>query len=389
MRETSIFALVVLLLIGCYYPRGQRREVVQIEKEIQVRVRLSVPEGRVKITAAKQMKLEVGKQQLTFEPQEWIEFVSKVSGYDIVTARKTWYLVRDTSRLQCGGFIQVGEQIYRGDINIFWLPETGLVVVNSLGLDEYLYSVVPGEIGPISGETYEAVKAQAVAARSFTIARLGQRSGLGYDLYDSYLRDQEYRGASVELPLARRAVDETRGEVLTYQGQVAEALYHGNCGGVTADGGREYLRGVHDTPAHRLNATPFCSWSKNFSWEVSVGLDSLERTIARLKGGSDRFRVKGVRMERDSRSGRVKMLNFQTDRGTIVVSSNDFRFGLGLKSTGFDIRISGCRFVIKGKGWGHGVGFCQDGAIGMARKGYKYHEILKHYYPLLEIREIY
>ncbi|MGB9742510.1 MAG: SpoIID/LytB domain-containing protein [candidate division WOR-3 bacterium] len=388
MRSSAGIFLIVLLGGGCYYPPMRTGTRLQPTAELRVRVRLSVAGERVKISGAQPVMLVTGNQSQALKSNESIELVRQVNGYDIVAPGRVWRGVLDTVRLKSDGPIQVGSQFYRGEIIAFWLAETGLVVVNELGLEDYLYSVVPCEIGPINPATYQAVKAQAVAARSFTISRLGKRMGLGYDLYDSYLRDQEYRGAGVELALARQAVDETRGEVLIYQERVAEALYHGNCGGKTAEGASGYLCSVSDRP-HRSGGAPFCSWSSNFSWQVKIGLDSLERSLARLKGITGSIRVRSVRVEKERHSGRAQRLYFQTDRGTVAVSGNDFRFWLGLKSTLIDIQIAGRQVLINGRGWGHGVGLCQDGAIGMARQGYGYRQILSHYYPRLKLRRWY
>ena len=124
-----------------------------------------------------------------------------------------------------------------------------LTVVNEVDLESYLVGLINYEVS--SAWEIDAVKAQAVAARSFTMTRLGKRQGLGHDLFDSYLRDQEYRGTERETELSRQAVLATRGEVLEFHGEVCEALYHGNCGGVTANGSQPYLKSVPDTPGHR------------------------------------------------------------------------------------------------------------------------------------------
>ncbi len=378
-----------MIAAGCYQPAIVYQRYHQPERAsepIVVRVRLTVPKERVCITAEQGLQVRIDGRTWRVDS---VLVTLRPDGFRLAGGNLPPQLLRDTVIItSSSGLVRVDSRSYRGAVRVFYLEDSSrTVVVNRLPLDEYLYSVVPCEIGPVKPETYEAVKAQAVAARSFTLSRLGRRKGLGYDLYDSYFRDQEYRGAGAELALATRAVDETRGEVLEYQGEVVEALYHGNCGGVTADGTNPCLISVRDSPG--AGGRPFCSWSGNFSWRMSIGLDSIERALARLTGSSGRIRVKGVRLIRAKESCRVQKLYFKTCQGELTVNGTDFRLALGLKSTFFELRISRGRAIFEGRGWGHGVGMCQDGAVGMSRLGYDYRQILKHYYPRLKLGRLY
>lgn len=274
--------------------------------------------------------------------------------------------------------MNVGSRRYRGSLLAFVDATGELAVVNELGLEDYLYGVVPCEIGPISTETFEAVKAQAVAARSFTLTRLTKRRGLGFQLYDSYARDQEYQGAGRETALGNRAVDETRGEVLLYHGEPAEALYHANCGGVTANGSQPYLKSIADTPGGRRR-TPYCAGSKHSSWRTGFSREDFENRLGTLLGVDGRVEVRSYGVETDN-SGRASHLRFKTRKGSYRISGSDFRLGLGLKSTLFKMEMGRNSVVFTGKGWGHGSGLCQDGAIEMARRGSNHREILLHYY---------
>jgi stage II sporulation protein D len=286
-----------------------------------------------------------------------------------------------------GHTVRVGDRSYRGRLLLFRSAAGDLAVVNVLGLEDYLLGVVPCEIGPINVRTLEAAKAQAVAARSFTMTRLGRRAGLGHDLFDSYLRDQEYRGIERETELSRQAVLATRGEVLEYQGEVCEALYHGNCGGITVDGSRPYLRSVPDTPGHRRGRKAYCSERPNSSWQTSLGRDSLDAVASRHSGKG--CRVRTVSLETDRESGRVRYLNLATDHGSLRVPGSDFRVAMGLRSTAFTVSIRGRIVTFTGRGWGHGSGMCQDGAIAMAEAGASYREILQQYYSGVSLKERY
>lgn len=310
-----------------------------------------------------------------------------VTSNGIVVDNRVWHDLSDTIEVSSEpeGRVRVHDRAYRGSLLVFRSADADVAVVNVLGLEQYLFGVVPCEIGPINQQTLEAVKAQAVAARSFTLTRIGKRKGLGHDLFDSYARDQEYRGAGRETELGRQAVSATAGLVLMYAGVVAEALYHGNCGGVTSNGSQPYLKSVRDGPGHGRRA--YCSGSPNFTWEVSVSRDSLDAVVSRLAGAA-RI-VRSVRLDTDGASGRVKYLHFATGTGNVRVHGMDFRSGMGLKSQNFTMAIRGRTVTISGRGWGHGSGMCQDGAIGMAREGADYRRILSHYYSGVSLKRAY
>ncbi|MET0619385.1 MAG: SpoIID/LytB domain-containing protein [Thermoanaerobaculia bacterium] len=121
---------------------------------------------------------------------------------------------------------------YRGSLRVLVNPRGTLNVVNRVDLEDYLYGVVPAEMGPKRFDAIEALKAQAVAARTYALAHRGQFEAEGYDICPGP-KCQAYGGASVEDPLSTAAVDGTRGLVLAHDGQFADALYVSTCGGVT------------------------------------------------------------------------------------------------------------------------------------------------------------
>jgi stage II sporulation protein D len=145
--------------------------------------------------------------------------------------------------------VRVGAKALRGEFEVRPGVE-GVAVINVLSLEEYLRGVVPAEMGPRAFPALEALKAQAVAARTYAVAHLGDHAGDGYDLCDSQ-SCQVYEGATAEHPLTDRAVAETAGEIVAYQGRPIDAMYHSTCAGHTEDGGAvfpprgaPYLKGV-------------------------------------------------------------------------------------------------------------------------------------------------
>jgi stage II sporulation protein D len=297
---------------------------------------------------------------------------------------------------------------YRGALRVH-PSDTGLVVVNVLDVEEYLRGVVPLEIGVTRDFTEQAaVEAQAIAARSYTWVRLAsvQSSGRSttYDLVAT-VNDQVYGGVDAEREGTDRAVGATSGQVLRFGGRVVDAPYSSTCGGETAapeevwrSGPSSYLRRVSDripgsTARYYCDIGPRFAWTKEFT---SLELDAAVRAYLRQYSdvpSSGPGHVRSFSVDSRSPSGRVALSVFQTDRGSFTVRGNDVRYvlrkpgGEMLNSTYFSVssetgRDGGVsRLLIRGNGYGHGVGMCQWGAIGRARAGQTARSILAAYYP--------
>lgn len=158
--------------------------------------------------------------------------------------------VQAESRTVCGAWLRlapadgapvaVGSRSYRGSVEVRQRGGGG-VLVNVVDLEEYLRGVVPAELGPRAFPALEALKAQAVAARTYAVAHLGERDDEGWDLCDS-MQCQVYEGVGVEHALSDRAVAETRGQVLTFRGKPAQTFYHSTCGGHTESAAFQFPR---------------------------------------------------------------------------------------------------------------------------------------------------
>ena len=297
---------------------------------------------------------------------------------------------------------------YRGTVEITAKKNPGsLLVLNVIYVEDYLKGVVPAEMGKLSQQEMEALKAQAIAARTYSLSRLGRDADRGYDL-EASAEDQVYAGVKGEDALVNRAIQLTRREVLTHKGKVIQAYYHANSGGKT-----EYIEKVWDKPKEDylipIDDGDFCSWSKNYIWAESWTEEALKRNIEEFLDTFVNFTGKGMgnllelRVKNRSPSGRVEVLEVVTDEGTYLIQKDKIRWALKrgsdptsiLPSTLFDLKIergtdgSIQRIIAQGRGNGHGVGMCQTGAIGMARKGYSYKDILMHYYPGVKITKGY
>ena len=277
---------------------------------------------------------------------------------------------------------------YTGEITVTHEKGT-LKLIDRLPLETYLAGVVSGEAADLSQP--EAYKAQAVAARTYTVKRINAHHAEGYNLCDS-THCQFYPGTGAISRLAGKAVEETSGRLLLYRGQPAAAFYHSACGGRTEDmtkvwpfEPKPYLVSVRDSPAA---GRPYCSIAPGFRWKTKIyftGLTRLARQAGWLAGDET---ASGLRVVARGRSGRAAELEISTGARRVRVSATDFYHGVGRRAGWKAVRSSyfkllqGKDFVmLDGVGSGHGVGMCQWGAEGMARKGYDYKAILEHYYP--------
>ena len=279
---------------------------------------------------------------------------------------------------------------FRGTIEL--VPDgAGLSVINRVDLEDYLRGVLPEEIGSRDPRDRAALQAQAVAARSYAAARMGERRPL-YDV-TATVTDQVYGGQSAERPATDDAVRDTRGLVLTWGDRIITAPYHAHGGEVTAApievwkrASEPYLQPVSDRTAA---GGCFCDVSGNQGWErrfTFAELESLLRRHGREAGVLTSGEVRAVRVGSRGPSGRVTSLEIETGMGRAIVRGNDIRSvlrrdGAILPSTSFQLEVSGPLVVLRGVGNGHGVGMSQWGAIGRARAGQDARTILAAYYP--------
>jgi len=282
-----------------------------------------------------------------------------------------------------------------------------LTTVNVVYVEDYLKGVVPLEIGPTPEEQFEAIKAQAVAARTYSMSHLGQYGDeAGYDL-KSDIGDQVYEGVRVENKLINKAIEATRGEVIVYRDRMIDAYYHSTCGGSTDDiedvWGKDpapYLRAVSDNDA--------CAISKYFTWVERFNGDQLilriERYLFRSRGKEARLgKLRDVRIIGRTPGGRTASVIFETESGHFVFKKEEVRWVVRrsddldaiLRSANFDLDIQRdadgnvLAVTFNGRGYGHGVGMCQMGARGMAQNGVTYDSILSLYYQGTDLKRLY
>jgi stage II sporulation protein D len=315
-----------------------------------------------------------------------------------------------------------GSRSYRG-MFLIMAQKGKLQLINRLELEEYLQGVVPREVSPSWAAA--ALKAQAIAARTYTYTSLKRHQDAGFDLCATD-HCQVYGGATAEYPSTNKAVMETKGQVLTYKGKIIGAFYHSSSGGFTEDAANvwgessQYLKPVIDWDQN----SPYTCWTRTLSWPDLQGLTA---------GAYPRIgRLKQLLPTAFGKDGRILRLTLKGDLGEVSLSGNQFRGITGIPSSnmrflmvygpepfitldwinhqqfpevlvpsdipGLTAEILNppwdqpdpwawladkepVKLVIRGAGWGHGVGLSQWGAKGMADFGYNEYQILAHYYP--------
>lgn len=251
-----------------------------------------------------------------------------------------------------------------------------LLLVNEIGLEDYVAAVVSTEYG---FDDIEGAKAMAVIIRTYTLAIMDKYDG-EYDHVDHTL-SQVYRGTERITPTIREAVRLTQGEVLEHEGRLIEAVYFSFSGGHTAD--NETVWDSKPLPYLRGRPDPYGSASPHREWTFRVSRARLLSALAAAFGDVNGF-VIGDRGD-DGRVTTVDLLDASGGRRT--VRSNEFRLVLlkqfgasSLRSTMFTARRAGEEYVFEGKGYGHGVGLSQWGAHELGQRNTPYEEILDYYY---------
>ncbi|MCS7172239.1 MAG: SpoIID/LytB domain-containing protein [Armatimonadetes bacterium] len=271
------------------------------------------------------------------------------------------------------------QRAYRGVVELRRVGRT-LVVVNEVDLESYLYGVLRLEVDPAWPP--EALKAQAVAARTLALASLGRFRREGFDVRDT-TEVQLYGGATFEDPRTNAAVDATRGVVLLHEGKPIHAVYHADSGGQTE--ASEHVWGVA-YPYLRSVEDPYVAGSPYQRWTVVVPLAHLEDRLR--AGGVPVQGITGIEILRTTESGRALALRILAGSEGVELVGTRLRSLLGpnvLLSTRFSVRVEGQNAIFEGSGWGHGVGLSQWGARGMALAGASFDRILRHYYRGVEL----
>lgn len=304
-------------------------------------------------------------------------------------------------------------------------------LIDYISLDDYLQGVVPREV--MASWPPAALRAQAIAARTYAIASLGRHANHGFDLCPTD-HCQVYGGIDSEKSSTNLAVDSTSGQIITYRGRVISAVYHSSSGGSTFEAASvwnesvPYLKSTVDWDQN----SPYNQWTRSMNWEDLQGMVSrFYPSVGQLQ------QISGVSYSPD---GKLLKVILQGNLDFKILSGEQFRSLIGLPSVKAQIGViygplpfvnlwwlpgspypqalmadtdipglfadvlmppwelpdpwswlqdkAPLRIVLRGSGWGHGVGMSQWGAKGMAEAGYNERQILEHYYPGAMITDV-
>jgi len=258
-------------------------------------------------------------------------------------------------------------------------------IIETIPLEEYIVGVLAGEM-PINFDL-EAFKAQAVASRSYALARMEYNKKKEYDVVDSVMNqvylDNEYLkeawGNSYvkNINKLRQAVNETLDEYLTYDDKIVDAMFFSTSNGYTEDSGN-----IFDFSVNYLKSVE-SPWDENVS---TAFLTKKYMTLSEFYKNLNLEYNKNLNIEITKRSASRRILLIYVNG--VKFKGTDLYSKLGLRSTDFDIELLGEEIVITTRGYGHGVGMSQYGALGMAQEGFTYEEILKHYYSGVTIKKL-
>lgn len=272
------------------------------------------------------------------------------------------------------GVVWIGDRWYRGRTRLS-VAGSSVLALNLIDLEDYLYSVVGAEAIPTW--PLEALKAQAVAARTYALYKSATSSNRFYDL-DTSTKTQVYKGLDTEFLSTQAAVNATTGQILTYRGKPILAAFHSSSGGHTENvedvwsSALPYLRGVVD----------YDQEAPVFQWNKSVSAGQLTRAI----GGIGTIR--SLAPAQMTPLGRVLAMKVVGSRGSKVLSGSKIREILDLRSTLFTVIPTNGGFEIQGRGYGHGIGLSQWGTHYLASQGITYDRIVAHYYQNAQLTAI-
>ena len=267
-------------------------------------------------------------------------------------------------------------KVYQGNLHVKILDKS-MLLVNKLGLEDYLAGVVETESGPNSLEEY--YKNQAVICRTYALKSSDKHKAEGFNLCDG-VHCQAYKGKSVLNPIIPKAVNNTSKLVIVDEkNELIGALFSANCGGQTNNSEDvwanklSYLRSINDQ---------FCIDQRQATWTKIIDkqdfINFLKEKNIEI---ADTIPSDSLAFEQSARKT-VYTINNQEIKLTTL------RNGLNLRSTFFSIKPNGEKLILNGRGYGHGVGMCQEGAMNMAKKGYKYDQIIKYYYKNVNLVSI-
>lgn len=282
------------------------------------------------------------------------------------------------------GSIQVGKRRYARQIQIIKKSEAKLLVINQIGVDEYLKGVLPLEVHP--DWSMESLKAHAVVSRTFALFKALEKKDQDYALEDT-VQSQVYGGSLFYKESTNHAIELTKGEILTSNGTLFPSYFYAACGGRTARA--DQIWPVEPNPVLKGVVCNFCKGTRHWRWALKMPLKKIEK-IMREKGYPAK-NLLDIQFVSREQSGRATKVILKYKLSTVVIRADDFRAWIGydeLKSLKASVSVKNRLAHFVGYGWGHGIGFCQWGSKIQAESGKDYRAILEFYFPGSKIKKL-
>ncbi|MCL2130885.1 MAG: SpoIID/LytB domain-containing protein [Lentimicrobiaceae bacterium] len=266
-------------------------------------------------------------------------------------------------------------RVYEENVSVSVL-DGNLVFVNTVSLEKYVSGVVQSEILG-SSDDVEFFKIQAIAARTYCLANLNRHLSHGYNLCDG-VHCQSYKGRCTQADILRGTYETFNDVIVDSNNRLISTAYHSNSGGMTESAGNVWQTNV---PYLQSIADTFSIGARNYEWEISIPTKQWVNYFVSNFGSKyaqSPYFEKITQFEQPYRTAK-----WIIDSDTIL--TKDIRAFFKLRSAFFSVHIKGDNVLLKGKGYGHGVGLSQEGAIQMVKLGYSYMEILRFYYQDIKI----
>lgn len=322
--------------------------------------------GRDKTVTAKSVTIQISDSTVSAKPDGSDSVISATS-INLASDRPDGLLVLSSPASK--------EMKYRGSIEVD-VNNGKMTVVDIVDVENYLLGVIPAEIG--ESNPTEALRTQAITARTYALSNKRKHMSQGFDVCDS-THCQTYNGAGSEKSKCSQAVIDTKGMVLTYNGKIAEVMYSTDCGGATVN----YFETHPNTNFPYLCGAVDPDDIPRITWGQTYTLQELGAKLV-AAGVKEADSLQSITISKTGSTGRPLEAQITGTSGCTTVKVGKIRAALGLKSTMFSIETDASgKVVINGKGAGHGVGLCQRGTIGLASApyNYTYAQILAHYFP--------
>ena len=339
--------------------------------ELKVAIKKEVDTLKIGSSTAAIVKDSSGKKLGTLKPMSALAATSNGDEIKIANRVRGGELIVEP---QDNGYVWIGDRWYRGTTQLI-LQDSGITAINHVNIEDYLYSVVGAEA--VASWPLEALKAQAVAARSYALYKRNVESNGIYDV-DTTVGTQVYKGLDSEFTTTHEAVNSTLGQVMTYNNEVILAAFHSSSGGYT-----ENVEDVWSSPLPYLRSVvDYDHKSPVFEWQKVIPVSKIRTLVAGIG------KIRGIQPAETTPRGRVITMTVTGDRGSTIVTGKDMRKVLDLRSTLFRVSTDGNNLHVKGRGFGHGLGLSQWGAYYLAQQGVNYHQILAHYYQSANLTKL-